>query len=93
MGARDKERYWRWGNRCCASSNKVTLRAKEGAPQSITRYVKKTVLWIPVGNTHNGAGMGEDFTPIGNGDENFKYTHVKRGRGGDHYLHTRRYSI
>ena len=44
-------------------------------------------------DTCNRAGMGEDFSPVGNEDRDFKYPHVKRGRGGDHYPHTRGYLI
>ena len=40
-----------------------------------------------------GRGMGEDFVLVGNGDGDFKYPHVKRGEGGDHYTHTREYPL
>ena len=40
-----------------------------------------------------GRVWGEDFAPAGNGDGDFKYPHVKRGGGGDHYTHTRGYPL
>ena len=32
---------------------------------------------------------GENFAPADNEDRDFKYSHVKRGGGGDHYPYTR----
>ena len=49
--------------------------------------------WVPAGNTRDGAGMGREFSPADNGDQEFKYQFVKRDKGGDHNSHTCRYPI
>ena len=54
---------------------------------------KKSAPWIPTGNTHNERLWGEDFAPAGNGDGDFKYSHVKRGGDRDYYPHIRRYPL
>ena len=54
---------------------------------------KNPLTRISAGNTRNGTSMGEDFAPADNEDGDFKYPHVKRGGGGDHYPHTRGYPL